>query len=90
MSDQKEEQAETPTCECCGQPLPPKKAKTFRVTHKLETPGLPPLFCLRARDAEEEAERRVDRGLRSHCYVMDARGEWGYWRSWGDEPEVRR
>lgn len=73
-------------CECCNQKIAPSPTRTFRVTHKLETPGLPTLFCLRVGDVVQEAEQRESRGVRAHGYVWDAkRNEWGYWRSWGPE-----
>lgn len=70
-------------CVFCGQRHAPPPPKLFRATHKIETPGLPTAYALRAADAVDVAEARWKQGKdRSHVYVMATAGsDWLYWRS---------
>jgi hypothetical protein len=65
-------------------PSPEHAGKTYRATHRVDTPGLPPLYCLREADAIQAAE---ERGGTSAIYLHGKHpktGEesWDFWRSW--------
>lgn len=74
---------DVPLCECCGQPMPPpKKPTTFLVTHRVDTQGHPPAYCLKAEHAITLAETRWTGGLRSELWATDKLGVWRWWRSY--------
>ncbi len=51
-------------------------------SHKVETPGLPPLFACREAEALDSARLRHARtGESSTILVRDARDQWCAWRS---------
>ena len=59
--------------------------RTFRATHRVDTPGLPPLFTLTADDAVEAAERRGASAV--YVYGRHPRTgaeSWDFWRMAGD------
>lgn len=63
--------------------IDPPRPRTFRATHRVDTPGLPPLFCLREADALRCAE---ERGVTSSIFlhVRDRSGGregWEFWRT---------
>lgn len=58
------------------------EGRTFRATHRVETPGLPPLYALRESDALESAEGR---GGTSMVFVHGRHARtgvesWDFWR----------
>jgi hypothetical protein len=65
-------------------PSPEHAGKTYRATHRVDTPGLPPLYCLREADALEGAEEREGKSA-IYLHGRHARtGEetWDFWRTW--------
>lgn len=72
----------TPTCECCGQPLPPAKLKTLVASHRVETPGCDDAYFMRSGDAVDHAEQLWDsRGVRSNLFQYNRqRAEYLFWR----------
>ena len=54
--------------------------KLYRATHRVDTPGLPPLYCLREQDALGAAEERGGTSA-IYLHVKDRKGEaWEFWR----------
>lgn len=54
--------------------------RSYRATHRLDTPGHPPLYALREGDALLAAEQR--RPTPSTIYVSDRAGAWSPWRGY--------
>lgn len=62
---------------------PPHSGRTYRATHRVDTPGLPPLFCLREEDALGACE---ERGGVSSVYLLvrhprTGAESWDFWRT---------
>lgn len=57
--------------------------KTYRATHLVETPGLPPLYCLREADALCAAEERGSASIFIHGrHAKTGVESWDFWRMW--------
>jgi hypothetical protein len=64
--------------------VPSDPPRPYRATHRVDTPGLPPLYCLREQDALEAA---AERGGTSAIYLHGRHARtgvetWDFWRTW--------
>lgn len=57
--------------------------RTYRATHRVDTPGLPPLYCLREEDALRGAEGRGASQIYLHGrHARTGVESWDFWRTW--------
>lgn len=76
--------ADWKVCECCNQKIPPKTSRLFLATHRVDTPGLPSSFNLKAEHAVAVAEQRAAGGHVSALWVCSPGKPFTFWRSYPD------
>lgn len=57
--------------------------KSYRATHRVDAPGLPPLYCLTEADALHGAEERGSAAIYMHGrHAKTGVESWDFWRTW--------
>lgn len=72
------------TCECCGQKVAPRAPPPLLLAnHRVETPGYPTAYALKAADAIATAEARWAGGkARSAVWVCSPGKPFTFWRTY--------